>query len=47
MVVRASVTGLYVGEHFDGEQRMDIILRAEEWENPEELAGVPARHAER
>ena len=27
-IVRALGDGLYVGEHFDGEKRMDIILRA-------------------
>jgi multidrug efflux pump subunit AcrB len=40
-VVRALGAGLWLGEHFDGEQRMDIILRAEEWANPEDLAGLP------
>ncbi len=40
-VMRALGDGIWVGEHFDGERRMDIILRAEGWENPEELADVP------
>jgi len=40
-VVRALGDGLWLGEHFDGEKRMNIILRSEEWDNPEELAGVP------
>ncbi len=40
-VVRALGDGIWVGEHFDGEKRMDIILRAEGWDNPEELANVP------
>ena len=40
-VVRALGDGLYVGEHFDGERRMDIILRAKAWNKPEQLANTP------
>ena len=40
-IVRALGDGLYVGEHFDGEKRMDIILRAEAWDAPEQLAATP------
>ncbi|MBT8135822.1 MAG: efflux RND transporter permease subunit [Gammaproteobacteria bacterium] len=40
-VVRALGDGIWIGEHFDGEKRMDIILRAEKWSNPEELEAVP------
>ncbi len=40
-VVRALGDGLWLGEHFDGEERMNIILRAEGWDKPEELASVP------
>ena len=40
-VVRAMGDGLFVGEHFDGERRMDIILKTEGWSSPEELAGIP------
>ncbi len=40
-IVRALGDGLYVGEHFDGEKRMDIILRAETWDAPEQLAATP------
>ncbi len=40
-VIRAMGDGLYVGEHFDGEKRMNIILRAEGWETPEELESMP------
>jgi hypothetical protein len=36
-----SATGLYVGDYFDGEQRLDMILRAAAWESPEELASLP------
>lgn len=40
-VVRTLGDGLWIGEHFDGEKRMNIILRAEGWDTPEELATVP------
>jgi multidrug efflux pump subunit AcrB len=40
-LVRAMGDGLYVGEYFDGEKRMNIILRARQWESPEALAGMP------
>ena len=40
-IVRAMGDGLFVGEHFDGDKRMDIILRADGWSSPEELAGIP------
>ena len=40
-VVRALGDGVYVGEYFDGEKRMNIILRSEPWETPEDLATLP------
>ncbi len=40
-VVRALGDGLYVGDHFDGEQRFDVILRAAPWALPEELEALP------
>jgi multidrug efflux pump subunit AcrB len=40
-VVRALGDGLYVGDYFDGEQRLDMILRASAWDTPEELASLP------
>lgn len=40
-VVRSLGDGVWVGEYFDGEKRMDIILRSEPWENPDELEAVP------
>jgi multidrug efflux pump subunit AcrB len=40
-VMRALGDGVWVGEHFDGEKRMDVILRSAGWDNPEELANVP------
>lgn len=40
-VVRALGDGAWVGEHFDGERRLDMILRAKGWDTPEALASVP------
>ncbi|MEE8371086.1 MAG: efflux RND transporter permease subunit, partial [Sphingomonadales bacterium] len=40
-VVRALGDGLWLGEYFDGEERLDIIFRADSWNTPEELANVP------
>jgi multidrug efflux pump subunit AcrB len=40
-LVRAMGDGLYVGEHFDGETRMNVILRARPWDSPEQLASTP------
>ena len=40
-VIRSLGDGVWIGEHFDGETRMDIILRSEPWDNPEELESVP------
>ncbi len=40
-VVRALGDGIWVGEHFDGERRLDMILRARGWDSPDALAAVP------
>lgn len=40
-LVRSLGTGLYVGEHFDGNKRLDMIFTAEKWATPEELASIP------
>ncbi|MCW9016849.1 MAG: efflux RND transporter permease subunit, partial [Kangiellaceae bacterium] len=40
-IVRALGDGMFVGEHFNGNKRMNIILRAEEWNSPESLASMP------
>ena len=37
-VVRTLGDGLWLGEHFDGDERLPIILRAGGWESPEQLA---------
>lgn len=40
-VTRALGQGLFVGDYFDGEERLNIVLRSEPWETPEELASIP------
>ena len=40
-IIRALGDGLWLGEHFDGQQRVDMILKAEEWSDPESLRNVP------
>ncbi|MFT5519823.1 MAG: multidrug efflux pump subunit AcrB [Enterobacterales bacterium] len=40
-VVRSLGDGIYIGEHFDGEKRMNIILKAQGWSTPEELEALP------
>jgi len=40
-VVRSLGDGVFVGEYFDGERRLDMILRASKWDSPEALAETP------
>jgi multidrug efflux pump subunit AcrB len=40
-VVRALGDGAFLGEYFDGSRRYNVILRAEGWETPEQLAAIP------
>ena len=40
-VSRALGEGLYVGDYFDGEERLDIIVRVQPWATPEDLAAIP------
>jgi multidrug efflux pump subunit AcrB len=40
-VTRALGEGLFVGDYFDGEERLDIIVRVQPWKTPEELASIP------
>lgn len=40
-IARALGDGLYVADYFDGEKRLDVVLRAEDWSTPEELAALP------
>ncbi len=39
--LRALAGGLWVGEYFDGNERLDIILKANDWDTPEALAELP------
>ncbi|MFT5521064.1 MAG: multidrug efflux pump subunit AcrB [Enterobacterales bacterium] len=38
---RAMGTGLYVGDYFNGQKRINVFLRTEEWKTPEELSAIP------
>jgi len=40
-IVRAMTSGSFVGEYFDGNDRMDMILKGPSWRSPEELAAIP------
>ena len=40
-IIRALGDGLYVGDYFDGEETLDIIVRSKPWQSPEELGGIP------
>ncbi|WP_065204518.1 efflux RND transporter permease subunit [Shewanella woodyi] len=39
--IRAYTSGLFVGEYFDGNERMDILLKGPKWQVPEQLAATP------
>jgi multidrug efflux pump subunit AcrB len=40
-ISRALGTGLYVGDFFNGQKRLNVFLRSEDWQTPEELAAIP------
>ena len=40
-VVRTVGDGMWLGEYFNGDERLPIIMRAEGWSTPEELATMP------
>ncbi len=40
-IIRVLGEGLFLGEYFDGERQLDIILKGEEWTDPETLGGLP------
>jgi multidrug efflux pump subunit AcrB len=44
--VRAMGDGAFLGEYFDGTRRYNVILRAENWYSPEELAALPVATAD-
>jgi len=39
--VQAYTGGLFVNEYFDGNERMNVILRGTPWQTPEELKALP------
>ncbi|HEX4871072.1 MAG TPA: efflux RND transporter permease subunit [Nevskiaceae bacterium] len=39
--LRAYTGGLWAGEYFDGNERLDIIVKSEAWHSPEALAELP------
>ncbi len=40
-ISRALGTGLYVGDFFNGQKRLNVFLRSTDWESPEELSAIP------
>lgn len=44
-IIRAMGDGAFMGEYFDGTRRYNVIMRAEEWYTPEELAALPVATA--
>jgi len=44
-VIRAMGDGAFLGEYFDGTRRYNVIMRAEQWTTPEELASMPVATA--
>ena len=45
-VVRALGDGAFLGEYFDGNRRMNVVMRSEPWTTPEELASIPLATAD-
>jgi len=39
--IRAFTGGLFVSEYFDGNDRVDVILKGQKWHTPDELANLP------
>ncbi|MEM0911492.1 MAG: efflux RND transporter permease subunit, partial [Pseudomonadota bacterium] len=39
--VQSFTSGMFVSEFFDGNERMNVILRSEQWHTPEALAQLP------
>ncbi|HET6592698.1 MAG TPA: efflux RND transporter permease subunit, partial [Xanthomonadales bacterium] len=44
-IVRAMGDGAFLGEYFDGTRRYNVVMRAENWYSPEELASLPVATA--
>jgi hydrophobic/amphiphilic exporter-1 (mainly G- bacteria), HAE1 family len=38
--------GRFIGDYFNGEETLDIILRAKHWDTPEELQAIPIKTAD-
>ncbi|MFU8831835.1 MAG: efflux RND transporter permease subunit [Wenzhouxiangella sp.] len=41
VLLRALGNGAFLGDYFDGDRRLDVILRGEQWLTPEELLSMP------
>jgi len=39
--IRAYTSGLFINEYFDGNDRVNVILRGDQWHTPDELAALP------
>ncbi|MFC0116596.1 efflux RND transporter permease subunit [Pseudoalteromonas xiamenensis] len=39
--VQAFTNGMFISEYFNGNERMNVILRSKPWQNPEELSELP------
>jgi len=44
-IIRAMGDGAFMGEYFDGTRRYNVVMRAEQWYTPEELAALPVATA--
>ncbi|MEM7054662.1 MAG: efflux RND transporter permease subunit, partial [Pseudomonadota bacterium] len=40
-LIRAFGDGAFLGDYFDGDRRLDVIMRGEGWSTPEELMAMP------
>ncbi len=40
-IFRALGDGAFIGDYFDGDRRLDVVLRGQEWYTPEELMSLP------
>ncbi len=39
--IRAFTGGMFISEYFDGNDRMNVILRSDAWQTPEQLSAMP------
>ena len=40
-IARSLGTGLYVGDYFNGQKRLNVFFRADDWQSPEQLSATP------